>query len=154
MKKAKRSCGDCTRCCEGWLHADIHGREMMLGKPCHFVTLGKGCTIYKERPELCKDFQCEWLRNDDLPEWYKPDLSSLIVRTLKLDQKDKDPIYYLEVMECGKTIDAKHLNWIVTYCLNNGYNLRYQIEGGWNLLGSKEFLLFGREPEEVVNTGK
>ena len=45
-----RQCGDCTACCEGWLHADIDGIELKPGKACDHLCAA-GCGIYARRPK-------------------------------------------------------------------------------------------------------
>ena len=32
-----------------------------------------GCSIYSERPQVCRDFECEWLTQRDLPRHFRPD---------------------------------------------------------------------------------
>jgi len=36
-----------------------------------------GCSIYQQRPKLCKEFECTWLANKDWPEAWRPDRSGL-----------------------------------------------------------------------------
>ena len=130
----KRSCDGCTACCEGWLTAEVHGKYMYSGRMCHFK--GKGqCTIYDQRPGLCSAFRCEWLANNDIPEWLKPDLSHTIMYRRMIGE-----IEYINVMETGVKIDSTILNWIVLHALQNGLNIRYMVNGGWNFIGSTEFL--------------
>ena len=58
-----RTCGNCTACCEGWLHDE--SLEMEAGKPCQHCT-SRGCAIYDNRPEEpCRTFRCEWLKNEE-----------------------------------------------------------------------------------------
>jgi hypothetical protein len=37
-------------------------------------------------------------------------------------------------------MDSKVLSWLVIWALNNGKNLKYQIDGGWSRIGAKEFM--------------
>ena len=70
---ARRSCGECTVCCDGWLSADIHGHKMGDGQPCHFLKGGK-CSIYGSRPKVCRSFECGWLMaGSRFPEEWRPD---------------------------------------------------------------------------------
>ena len=46
----------------------------VLGKPggvwCKEARPGKGCSIYGQRPQVCRDFQCMYLLDQNLgPEW-------------------------------------------------------------------------------------
>lgn len=31
------------------------------------------CAIYHDRPQVCRDFECEWLTSRDLPRHFRPD---------------------------------------------------------------------------------
>ena len=49
------------------------------GQWCPHCLPGKGCGIYDERPEECRTFSCDWLRNEALgPEW-KPEKSKIVM---------------------------------------------------------------------------
>ena len=131
----ERTCGECTRCCEGWLKANIKGHKIYPGHPCHF--LGKNCTIYVGRPASpCKVYNCAWLTNQqlDFPEWMRPDLSNVIVT-----EKLREGITYLEVKETGREISAVVLNWLVQEVLRLQKNLLYSLSGQFYKIGSVEF---------------
>ncbi len=131
----QRVCGECTRCCEGWLRANIKGYKIYPGHPCHF--LGKNCTIYAERPASpCKVYNCAWLTNQqlDFPEWMRPDLSNVIVT-----EKLREGITYLEIKETGQEISAVVLNWLVQEVLRLQKNLLYSLSGQFYKIGSVEF---------------
>jgi hypothetical protein len=128
--KPTRSCGDCTACCEGWLTADIHGKQMYSGAPCHYKG-ERGCTIYEHRPQLCVNFKCAWLGDPDVPEWMKPSLSKVIMYWREIND-----IPYMSIVECGQPINSSALNWIVQKALQNGLSVRYQVNGGWNMISS------------------
>ncbi len=97
-KLIKRSCDGCNVCCEGWLNGTIYGKRMYPGMPCHFKT-EKGCGIYKKRPkDPCRDFYCEWLKNTEIPEWFKPNTSKVLLRTLKINEipyEERDHALYI-----------------------------------------------------------
>ncbi len=129
----KRSCGECTRCCEGWLKANIKGYKIYPGHPCFF--LGKNCTIYKDRPLMpCQTYQCEWLKNKDFPEWMRPDISNVIIT-----ERYREDITYYEVKETGKEISSITLNWLVQETLRLQKNLLYRLNGQIYKVGSDEF---------------
>lgn len=67
--------------------------------------------------------------------WMRPDLSKSIV-TKRIHEK----IEFFEISECGEVIQAHVLSWLIIWSLNNGKNLKYQVNGGWNKIGSPEFL--------------
>ena len=129
-----RNCDTCAECCKGWLHGSAMGRDFYPGKPCYF--LQKTCSIYENRPiNPCKSYKCHWLDSDDLPMWMRPDMSKALITC-----RNNNGIEFFEVTECGQVLQSKVLSWLVIWALNNGKNLRYQIEGGWNKIGSKEFM--------------
>jgi len=131
-----RSCGDCTLCCEGWLVGNVQGHEIYPGRKCHFVDVGKGCTIYDERPEMCQKYECQWLIDKNIPEWLKPNRSDVILKV-----KEIHGYTYLEVTETGKKIDSEILSWLFSNLVQNVYvNIKYQVNGGWNYFGNPNFL--------------
>ena len=128
-----RNCNGCTKCCDGWLRGNIHGHDMYIGKPCHFVK-SDGCSIYNDRPDICKIFKCEWLINLDIPEWLYPKKSEVIILKKYINE-----LPYFEILETGKKLSVEILNWIVLKSTNDGINVLYRINGGKHWLGSKEF---------------
>lgn len=133
---SKRSCGDCTKCCEGWLSGEALGHKFYLGRPCHFLAIGKGCTIYAKRPkEPCQTYKCGWLQSEDIPEWMKPSEINAIIDFCNINE-----IPYLRVKEAGEVLSSKVLTWIIQYALRNKLNLYWEVNGGANYSGSPEFL--------------
>jgi len=50
-----------------------------MGVWCASVLKGRGCSIYEQRPHACRAFECLWLTNHELPDYWKPDRSKMIV---------------------------------------------------------------------------
>ena len=135
IRSTKRSCNGCTKCCEGNLSGIAYGHAFYKGRPCFFSSCN-GCSIYEDRPENpCKSYSCNWLENSDVPEWMKPDKVNAIV-----SKKQVHGIDYLELVEAGDVMQAKVLSWFMTYALGKNLNILWQVEGGNNWLGSKEFV--------------
>lgn len=71
-----RSCNSCTMCCR-----TMAIRE--LNKPaftwCQHCAIGKGCTIYSERPPSCMAFECMWLQEETMPDELRPDRSKVVL---------------------------------------------------------------------------
>lgn len=135
MMDNKRTCGDCTKCCEGWLDGEALGYKFYQGKPCHFVSIGKGCTVYAKRPkDPCASYKCGWLLNTDIPEWMKPEQINAIISF-----KEVEKIPYVILVEAGETLDSKVLSWLFKYVLEHNFNFVWQIAGGINWIGSPEF---------------
>lgn len=132
---SERKCDGCTKCCEGWLSGVAHCKNFYKGMPCHFMA-ETGCSIYENRPQdPCKNFQCEWLVNLEIPEWMKPNRVNVIATKRKIDNYE-----YLELTEAGEKLKVEVLNWFILYALNNHLNLVYSINGGINKVGCLEFL--------------
>ena len=138
----KRSCGECSKCCEGWLEGDIFGRRMYPGVNCFFLEKGeRGCTIYESRPlDPCRNYRCAWLDEvDGIPAWLKPNLSDVII-TRKLHGGASGIVSYYEVVEAGKKMDVSVLNWLVHWALDKKLNVVYTIDGRSHALGDQDFL--------------
>lgn len=131
-----RICGDCTKCCEGPLIGNAHGKTFYPGKPCHYLGCN-GCSIYPNRPkDPCQDYRCVWLDNKELPEWMQPHMSGVIISRIPYKNT-----FYWAINEAGHKMDAAVLSWLIVYALNNKINIRYQIDGGWTKIGfNEEFL--------------
>ena len=61
-----RICGGCTACCTV---LDVPDAEAPPGCDCSFMIEG-GCGIYPTRPNICRDWQCQWMADND----HKPPL--------------------------------------------------------------------------------
>jgi hypothetical protein len=118
-----KECGTCTKCCEGWLKANIKGHEMYLGKPCYFVEIGKGCKIYKYRPEdPCKQFSCGWKIVEDMPEEFKPENSGVIMHWRN------DFNGYWTLSKAPNNPTPYFLSWFITYALSKKQNILWYID--------------------------
>ena len=133
-----RECGNCTKCCDGWLTGVAYDKPFFPGRPCHFVASGDKCTIYAKRPQNpCVIYKCEWLANPDIPEWVKPNEINTIITRRKFEDSG---IEYLDMSEAGEKLRAEVLSWFIMYAMEKGLNVRWQINGGANWFGSQEFL--------------
>lgn len=63
-----RECGSCTLCCKMLGIKELNKKQ---NKWCPHCAINKGCKIYSERPESCRDFNCLWLMGK-LPEELYP----------------------------------------------------------------------------------
>jgi hypothetical protein len=131
----KRQCGTCTKCCEGYLSGEALGHTFFAGKPCHFVAIGKGCSVYVKRPaNPCVSYKCGWLTNEDIPEWMKPsDIDAII------DMREIGGISYLSLKETGCRLDSRVLSWFIQYGLNHGLCIAWEVDKGLNWIGTPEF---------------
>lgn len=71
-RPAARACGDCIACCQQ-LRIDSPQLQKAGGVLCPNCT-GRGCGIYAERPQVCRDWLCTWMRAPEIPDDFRPDL--------------------------------------------------------------------------------
>lgn len=72
----ERACGECTFCCK------VLGIKELDKAPdawCPHVKIGKGCGIYENRPQSCREFSCMWVNYKTMPEEWRPDLSKVCI---------------------------------------------------------------------------
>jgi hypothetical protein len=65
-----KSCGSCIMCCTA---LEIPELKKPAGPACPNCILSGGCTIYADRPQVCRDFECLWLTTRNLPPNMRPD---------------------------------------------------------------------------------
>jgi hypothetical protein len=71
-----RSCGTCMMCCMVYTIRELN---KPAGRWCVHAGRGRGCGIYAERPDTCRQFVCMWLADPTLgPEW-KPEQAHFVV---------------------------------------------------------------------------
>ena len=150
-----RSCGECTKCCEGHLAADIRGNYMGIlpdgsKKPCVFLQLNKGCGEYEKRPvDPCRTFQCDWLTNPDMPESFKPSRSHAIAITRKVNN-----VEYTKILEAGRKLDSEVLSWYISDALEKGYNLAWSVFDNMFWIGNEEFNDMMEKDYPLLKTNK
>ena len=71
-----RSCGECNMCC---LALDIEEIKKPAGPLCDKWCAPGGCSIYPTRPQVCRDFECQWLMERDVPVTLKPSRTGTIL---------------------------------------------------------------------------
>ena len=131
-----RSCNGCTACCDGWLDGSAHNYKFWAGRKCHFVS-EDGCSIYEQRPhDPCQTFKCQWLIDNNFPEWLKPSLSKVI-----FVQRELNGIPFVHAHEAGGKMDSEVLSWFVMAYANGMFpNIAYSVSGGVNYLGHNDFI--------------
>jgi hypothetical protein len=73
---ASRDCGSCTLCCKVYEVPVLHKPE---GQWCSHCKPGKGCGIWADRPNFCRDFHCLWISDLSFgPEW-KPEIAKFVM---------------------------------------------------------------------------
>ncbi|WP_283193004.1 hypothetical protein [Rhizobium sp. AN80A] len=71
-----RSCGACTLCCR---LPEIELLSKPANAPCVNCVTGQGCRIYDDRPDLCRDFLCAWMTDDELGAEWDPTVAKMMV---------------------------------------------------------------------------
>lgn len=139
-----RNCNGCTACCEGTLWGSALGYNFSRGRPCHYVNIGVGCTVYENRPETpCQVFSCGWLAFADFPVWLKPSESGVIIQPCHT----AGGIPFYSIWETKETISAVVLNWFINFMMEKRENISISVAGGWNHYGSPEFV------EDITKNG-
>jgi hypothetical protein len=90
---SERSCGTCGLCCK---ILPIPHFQKPPGPWCTHCRPGKGCSIYADRPQDCREFYCGWLKIPEMGEELRPDRCHFIVRMdtePKTARFDVDPAY-------------------------------------------------------------
>ena len=64
-----KSCGSCIMCCTA---LEIPELKKPAGPACPNCILSGGCTIYADRPQVCRDFECLWLSDAQSAAQYAP----------------------------------------------------------------------------------
>ena len=130
-----RQCGSCTKCCEGWLSANIYGQEIGEGNPCRFLT--DKCSIYDiPRPYVCGEFRCGWLRDDGtlFDEWMRPDITDhILVFTREIGCS------WYEIVPTQETISLTFLSYILSIAKQHDINIKYRLGESFVLIGNEEF---------------
>lgn len=77
----ERTCGSCTACCKTCRVSEI---EKPANRWCPHVEIGRGCRIYEDRPNQCRQFRCVWLQDISglLPDDARPDKSGVVIQAV------------------------------------------------------------------------
>jgi hypothetical protein len=70
-------------CCSA---LEIDELKKPAGPACAHCAAGGGCAIYPERPQVCRDFECEWLTSRAFPRHMRPDR----IGTIFMEAHDAD----------------------------------------------------------------
>lgn len=71
-------CGECNTCC---IVFDIPEIKHTAGTLCSRWCQSLRCTIYDKRPSDCRKFECLWLKNQSMPDNWRPDKLKIIMRS-------------------------------------------------------------------------
>lgn len=71
-----RECGDCNACCVTY---EIEELNKWPHQPCKHLC-SKGCSIYENRPKVCREYTCAWKESKIFNEDERPDKIGVIFR--------------------------------------------------------------------------
>lgn len=157
----KRECGSCNECCKGYLYGEAHGTAFYPNRPCHYLDMSSncgGCTIYEDRPALCRDFKCYWLQSQQMPNWMKPEHCKVIVFQREYHDIEGEyfeageTIRWVSMVECGQKVDSVVLSWVIQQAKAANANLHYQVNGQDHYLGTAEFHEFVEKSSGLQTT--
>ncbi len=127
-----KECGECHKCCEGWVGGDAFGVPFHPHRPCAFHQ-GK-CLVYSFRPDVCKKFFCAWAQGL-FPDWMRPDLTNVLISI-----GDWSKGQYLKIILCDQPMPQnveeeikKFINLHKTPCMVHD-------NGKTDLYGQPEFI--------------
>lgn len=140
-----RECGECTVCCIN-LRIEEENFKKQAGTPCPHLIEKKGCNIYPERPEVCRNWFCAWRYMPQLGEEWRPDKSYVLLR-FKEDGLILEPIEApLDVLTSKKVIE------IIGGGIENGISMYISVptkEGYCNSI-----LMLNGHLKSVISTGE
>lgn len=103
----ERVCGNCRLCCKLPGVYSLPTDEVQIEKPrgqwCTHCAKGIGCTVYENRPQPCRNFNCLWLVHPEMAEELRPDRIHVVMYGLTEEDKQEtgaiavimeDPDYY------------------------------------------------------------
>jgi len=79
-----KACGACTMCCSA---LEIVELKKLAGPLCKNCVAGSGCKIYADRPNVCREFECDWLTDRSLPATMSPYRTGVIL--MEADDEDE-----------------------------------------------------------------
>jgi len=77
----QRTCDGCNACCVVYSFDEEPVGEKPRFATCPKVSECGGCSIYEQRPPVCRDFQCSWLAGD-LPLKMAPKDVGFVITTV------------------------------------------------------------------------
>jgi hypothetical protein len=137
-----RSCGDCTLCCKVY---PVPVMEKPRGVWCKECKPGRGCGIWQDRPQFCREFHCTYILDQRLgPEW-KPNVAKFVMNwaakgMLHVTVDPNFPLsyrkepYYRALKDTSRACMAKDES-IVIFSGNNKYLM---LPDGEHLIGPRD----------------
>ncbi len=73
-----RVCDTCSLCCK---LLEVRDSEFNKSRDvwCQHCRRDNGCSIYAVRPQACRNFVCQWLIDPDIPDFFWPKRSHMVL---------------------------------------------------------------------------
>lgn len=81
----RRECGSCSLCCKVMGVPEVKQRHEWCPHAIPGIRLRQsfgatgGCAIYQARPRPCREFNCGWLRDSSLEDYWYPLKSKIVI---------------------------------------------------------------------------
>ena len=111
-----RECGSCNVCCHQPL-INAPGIQKPPGVLCSHWARDVGCTIYAERPGVCRGHLCGWRTLGRFDESWRPDLSQIYIQVNAVahpDFRDQVPVH-IKIMVLGE-LELEKLKELAGFC--------------------------------------
>jgi Fe-S-cluster containining protein len=103
MIERESKCGDCCVCCTALIvYANSFFKTKPAGETCKYVANNQ-CSIYKDRPSVCKPYECFWLQLTKKVDggspiiWRPNNLGALVTPKPELEKDNKIPLCFNEI---------------------------------------------------------
>lgn len=137
LTSKSKPCGDCHRCCEGYLWGSAYGHQFSTGKPCGWLG-PRGCLIYPNHPrDPCQTFECGWKKETSWPASLRPDHSDIVFVKRTLGE-----FVYWHGVRCRRSPSEQTLLWLRDYHRSSGQD--FLVDRDQNTL-----VLYSQNPQLV-----
>ncbi|NIA46035.1 MULTISPECIES: YkgJ family cysteine cluster protein [Providencia] len=115
-----RECGECSVCCTS-LRIEIPELKKLADTSCQNLSNERGCSIYNERPNLCRHWLCGWMVLD-IPDNLRPDISGVLIRL------DNDSACFQPVVGCNPIrLILPDIARIISFFVSNDFEVSISI---------------------------
>ena len=146
-----RACETCSLCCK--LLA-IHEVPTAAGSWCRHVVKGGGCANHDHRPAPCRAFACQYLRDETLPEDWRPTRAKLFVhadgdaRTWSVEVDPGSPLAWRAQPYYGQL-----KRWAEAARTGDGRVLVYVGARAWAVFPETDIDIGQAAPGDIISTG-
>jgi Fe-S-cluster containining protein len=129
-----KSCGSCSRCCDGTYDTIVEGHVMGDGTPCYFLENNR-CSIYEYRPtNPCRMYNCLWMQYKEVPDYMKPENSGALMDV----RFGKSKIPYLRIEDERSKYSEEVFLYAKNFAEKEGMPLAYKVDNGFVVIGNPD----------------